>query len=244
MKNAIPFFFCALFSVLAACNDDTLPAGIVLEMKAVTTQSAVNGRQSASGLEFTKIMVGLTKLEFETEEENEEEDKRGEEDFQEEVEFKGPFKVDLISGTSAPEFGQALTDPGIYDEIEFKFGPVLEGGKTIDIAFSFEGKQYEISSKAEKLEFELEQTEGLKIDENILTTILVLIDMDMLIDSLFKEIEELEEEPVADDDGVIRINEGSNAIILEALLASFEDSCDGGKDDDKDDRIDGKDDDD
>ena len=238
MKTIHSLLFLTTLFVLTACNDDTLPAGIVLEMKAVTTQSAVNGRQSASGLEFTKIMVGLTKLEFETEEENEEEDKRGEEDFQEEVEFKGPFKVDLISGTSAPEFGQALTDPGIYDEIEFKFGPVLEGGKTIDIAFSFEGKQYEISSKAEKLEFELEQTEGLKIDENILTTILVLIDMDVLFENVNLA------GAVADSDGVIRINEASNAIILEALLASFEDSCDGGKDDDKDDRIDGKDDDD
>ena len=228
-------FFSAMTS---ACNDDPLPAGIVLEMKAVTAQNTVNGRQSAGGLEFTKIMVGLTKLEFETEEENEEEDKRGEEDFQEEVEFKGPFKVDLISGTSAPEFGQALTDPGIYDEIEFKFGPVLDGGKTIDIAFSFEGEQYEISSKAEKLEFELEQTEGLKIDENILTTILVLIDMDVLFENVNLT------GAVADSDGIIRINEGSNAIILEALLASFEDSCDGGKDDDKDDRIDGKEDDD
>ena len=238
MKTIYPFLFLATLTVLTACNDDPLPGGVVLEMKAVTTPNAVNGRQSASGLEFTKIMVGLTKLEFETEEENEEEDNRGEEDFQEEVEFKGPFKVDLISGTSAPEFGQALTDPGIYDEIEFKFGAVLDGGKTIDIAFTFEGKEYEVSSKAEKLEFEIEQPNGLKIDENLLTTILVLIDMNVLFENINLA------GAVADNDGIIRINEESNASILEALLASFEDSCDGGRDDDKDDRIDGKEDDD
>ena len=101
---------------------------------------------------------------------------------------------------------------------------------------TLDGKKYVISSTAENLEFEIEQPDGLRINENLLTSILVLVDMNVLFENV--------DLSSADGDDVIQINEESNAPILEALLASFEDSCDGGRDDDKDDRIDGKEDDD
>lgn len=226
------------FSLLICCGDDPLPGGLILEMKAVTSESSINARKSASGMEFSKIMIGLMKLELETEDENEKERERGEEDLNEKIEFEGPFKVNLITGESAPGFGQILTDPGVYSEIEFKLGPVLDEGKTIEIVFTLDGKQYEITSEIDRLEIELEQVDGFKVDENLLNTVLVQIDLD----TLFANVDL--SSATADQDGVIRINEESNSSILEALLGAFDDSCDGGKDDDGDDKIDVKDDDD
>jgi len=75
------------------------------------------------------------------------------------------------------------------------------------------------------------------VDENLLNTVLVQIDLD----TLFANVDLSSAR--ADQDGVIRINEESNSSILENLLGAFDDSCDGGKDDDDDDKIDGRDDD-
>ena len=228
------FFF---LSLLISCGDEPLPGGLILDMKAVGSQSSIGARRSATGMEFSKIMIGLVKLELETENENEQERERGEEDLDEEIEFKGPYKVNLITGESAPEFGKSLTAPGVYTEIEFKLGPVLDQGKTIDMAFTMDGKNYEITSEIDRLEIELEQSEGFKVEENLLNTVLVQINLDILFANVDLS------SATADQDGVIRINEESNASILEALLDAFDDSCDGGKDEDDDDKIDGKDDD-
>ena len=91
----------------------------------------------ASGLVFSEILIGVTELEFETLEEDQREeeddaydgDHRDGEMENEEIEFEGEFVVDLIHGTSTPDFGIADILPGLYEEMEIEIGPVLEGGK-------------------------------------------------------------------------------------------------------------------
>lgn len=232
---------------IGGCSDDESTAeGIKLQMKAVTSLSTINGRTSATGLEFSQILLGVRELEFETMDEDDMEDAADDidgdnddgEDDNEEVEFEGSFVVDLINGTSTPDFGLASVQPGIYEEIEIEMGPILENDNSIFIAFSYipdgggSAVQVEFSSQ-EEIEFEIEdETNGFQLDANTLTNMLVLLDLDALFSGIDLST------AVADEDGVVRINDSSNSGITQQILSNLEDACNAGEDDDNDDDID------
>lgn len=232
---------------VGGCNNDEPTAeGIKLQMRAVTSQSTINGRTSATGLKFSQILLGVRELEFETLEEDDLEDSNDDidgdnddgEDDNEEVEFEGSFVVDLINGTSTPDFGLASVQPGIYEEIEIEMGTILENNNSIFIAFSYtpdgggSAVQVEFSSQ-EEIEFEIEdETTGFQLDANALTNMLVLLDLDALFSGIDLST------AVADEDGVVRINDSSNSGITQQILSNLEDACDAGEDDDNDGDID------
>jgi len=232
---------------IGGCSDDeATKEGIRLQMKAVTNLSTINGKTSATGLEFSQILLGVRELEFETLEEDDmedvEDDQDGEnddgEDDNEEVEFEGSFVVDLVNGTSTPDFGLATVQTGIYEEIEIETGPILTNGNSIFIAFSYTpdggGSPIQVQfSSQEEIEIEIEdETNGFQLDANTLTNMLVLLDLDALFSGIDLS------NAVADEDDIVRINDSSNAEIAEQILANLEDSCDAGEDDDNDDEID------
>jgi len=219
--------------LVGACGNDPAVQGINLEMKATSTLSAFkskSGRTSATGLQFTEVIVGIHELEFETEAEDLEEDNSGE-DPSDEIEFKGPFVVDLINGTSTPDFGLGNLQPGMYDKIEIEMGPVLQDGSTIRIGFTYDSKTV-IFSTNEEIELEIENASQYQLDANTVANILVLLDLDALFANIDLST------AVADADGVIRINKTSNSEIQNQILATLENSCDAGEDDNHDDQID------
>lgn len=238
MKVKIQFLVLAIAGLMvAACDSsssDPKLEGVKMQMKAVASSSTINGKTSATGLTFTEVRLGVEELEFETDLEDSEEDNSGEDDS-EKVEFEGPYTVDLINGTSNPSFGLTDVAGGVYDEIEIDVEPVMEDGNSIFIRFTYEGKTYEFST-TEDLEIEIEDLAGYTVDENTLTNMLVLINLD----SLFAGIDL--STAVADEDGVIRINDTSNEDIADDILDQFEDSCDAGEDSDDDDDLDDDDD--
>lgn len=239
MKTRIQLFLIVLTLLVGACGSDPAIDGVKLKMKAVTSLSTINGRTSAMGLEFTQILVGVRELEFETLDEDELEEANdiadGEtgdgENENEEIEFEGEYIVDLINGTSTPDFGTAEVFPGTYEEIEIELGPILEGGKTVIIAFTSNSIQYEFST-TEEIELEIEGAAGYQLDAGALTNLLVLLDLDTLFGSVDLSV------ATADGDGVVRINNSSNSEIHNQLLSALENSCDAGEDDDHDDDID------
>lgn len=238
MKVKIQFLVLAIAGLMvAACDSsssDPKLEGVKMQMKAVASSSTIGGKTSATGLTFTEVRLGVEELEFETDLEDSEEDNSGEDDS-EKVEFEGPYTVDLINGTSNPSFGLTDVAGGVYDEIEIDVEPVMEDGNSIFIRFTYEGKTYEFST-TEDLEIEIEDLDGYTVDENTLTNMLVLINLD----SLFAGIDL--STAVADEDGVIRINDTSNEDITDDILDQFEDSCDAGEDSDDDDDLDDDDD--
>jgi hypothetical protein len=238
MKAKIQFLVLAIAGLMvAACDSsssDPKLEGVKMQMKAVASSSTISGKTSATGLTFTEVRLGVEELEFETDLEDSEEDNSGEDDS-EKVEFEGPYTVDLINGTSNPNFGLTDVAGGVYDEIEIDVEPVMEDGNSIFIRFTYEGKTYEFST-TEDLEIEIEDLAGYTVDENTLTNMLVLINLD----SLFAGIDL--STAVADEDGVTRINETSNEDIADNILDQFEDSCDAGEDSDDDDDLDDDDD--
>ncbi len=239
-------FLMILGTVLQSCSDSDDPSAtrVDLEMKATTSLSTLkSGRTKNSGLEFQEVLIGVTELEFETleeddaEENGEYDDEDGDgEDDNEEVEFEGRFVVDLINGTSTPDFGVSTVVPGVYEEIEIEMEPILEGGNTMFIAFEFtpEGADpvnVEYSNKYD-LEFEIERDAGFTLDDGALNRILIIFDLDALFDGVDLNTAS------ADTDGVVRINENSNADLADIIENNLDDVLEAGEDDDDDGDID------
>jgi hypothetical protein len=225
-------------------NDPTL-AQANLEMKAVTLESSIkNGRTKATAFEFTEIVVGVTEIEFEALEEDDddyddeslEDSDNEEEDDNEEIEFEGNFVVDLIRGTSTPDFGIANLTPGLYEEIKIKMEPILDGGNTVFISFNFlpDGGSESITveySNSLYLEIEIEDESGFSLDAGTVNQILVVLDLD----KLFVNIDLIN--AVADSDGIIRINNNSNQDLAPLINSNFKDALDGDEDEDGDGEI-------
>ena len=249
MKNLIKSTFLALLFglglslVLQSCgNNEPGLAKVNLKMEAVTVLSTVNpgGRVAETGLVFTDVILGVTEIEFETLEEEshehssdiEDSDDDGEDD-NEEIEFEGHFVVDLIAGTSTPDFGVAEITPGIYEELEIDLRPILDGDITMFVAFEFtpdgasEPVKYEYTNRAE-MEYEIEEEGGFQLDEGALNQMLIVIDLDAMFAGLNLNTAN------ADADGIVRINGESNADLAAQIAQNLGEVMDGGEDEDGD----------
>ena len=249
MKTPLMAMLVVIGLVLGSCSDnnETTNAGIKLDIVVKSTTGKINssGRTKASELEFNTILLGLTELELETSEENEQEeieddadggDGDGEKE-DEEIEFEGAFVVDLIAGTSTPDFGIAEVIPGTYEEIELELGPILEGGNSLFISMTYTpegGTPITIEySLQDEFEFEVENQDGFILESADLTQILVLLNLDTLFNGVDFSL------ATADTDGVVRINGNSNADIAAQIGANLDNVLDAGEDEDDDDEIDG-----
>jgi len=157
------------------------------------------------------------------------------------IEFEGRFVVDLIAGTSNPDFGIADVYPGVYKEIEVKLEPILEGGYSIYIEFTYDidgSDPVTIQYSTDKyVTFEIERHSGIQLDGGALNQILILFDLDQFLQSI--NINEAN----ADVDGIVRINDNSNSDIASAIWAKLNQMLDAGEDHDGDDDFDDEDDD-
>jgi len=140
-----------------ACSENSTnpdAAKVSLEMKAVTQLGSINpgGRIAATDITFTEAMVGVTKIEFESSSDERDDDHsssngrtssggdddNGDDDSgEQEMEIKGNFIVDLLAGTSNPDFGISGITPGVYDKLEIKMSPILSDGNTLKIVFDY-----------------------------------------------------------------------------------------------------------
>lgn len=233
MKTTL-FALMMAMTMLMSCNDNG-PAmeGLNLTMKATTSTSKINksGRVQSGGYAFETAMLGVREFEFETEDD----DDNGDDDS-EEVEFKGSYVVDLIAGTSSPEFVNGNLKPGFYEEFEIELGKTLANSNTMFFVFKYkpatgDSVRVEFSSK-ESLEFEFEDNNGFEVKEGALKNFLVLINLDNLFNGV-----DLSKATVSDD-GVVRINDTTNSSLASIVKSNLEKSCEGGDDDDDDDNID------
>ena len=260
MKNLIIASLLVMAIFLQNCGEsvDPMKADIKLEMKATTQQFSINpnARVAASGIEFTEVLIGVTEIELESLEGNhdDEDDNSGhdsddgndndsdndadddsddgdDDDDEYEIEFEGQFIVDLLKGTSDPDFGIADVVPGNYKELEVKISPILDDGNSVYIKFNYtqEGMDpiiVEISTDKE-FEFEIENHAGIQLDGNALNQILVLFDLDQLLSGIDLSNLNL----VVDNDGIIRINPASNSDLAFAIWSKLHDAFDAGEDD-------------
>ncbi len=152
------------------------------------------------------------------------------------IEFEGKFVVDLIAGTSNPDFGVADVLPGVYKEIELKLEPILENGHSIyiELTYNVDGSEPVVIqySSDRHIEFEIERKTGIHIDGGALNQILILFDLDHFLESININ------EASADIDGIVRINSNSNSDIAAAIWSKLNLMLDAGEDHDGDDDFD------
>jgi hypothetical protein len=124
--------------------------------------------------------------------------------------LKGGFIVDLLRGTSTPDFGVADVFPGTYKSIRLKLAPILPGGKSILISKTLmsealgEEKVVEFSLEGE-LQIMIESTNGFTLEGGDFKQFLVLLDLN----ALFQWVDLVQAVP--NEHGIIAINEKSNA---------------------------------
>lgn len=241
MKNLLVAIIFILL-IATGCGEDVDPSkgDINLQMKAVTELGSINSnaRTAELNIEFTEVILGVTEIEFESEGEVDVEDEEYEWEF--ELEYEGQFIVDLLKGTSDPDFGISSVFPGEYQELEIKLSPILDDGNSISIKFDVaqEGADplsIEISTRKE-FEIEIEHEGGIHVDLNSIDQILVLFDLDKILANL--DLENLN----VDEDGVLRINENSNSAALMSIWQSIHHAFDACEDNDDDDKFDDRDD--
>ena len=244
-----------LFIVSCGENVDPTKANVKVEIKAVSQVGAINtgARVANSGIEFTEVLVGITEIEFESMESDDssddfsdddnnsgsgssDDDSNDEIDEEDEIEYEGQFVVDLLKGTSNPDFGIADVLPGVYEEVEIEISPILDDGNSIFIAFTYqpaEGEPVDVEfTSTGEFEIEIENDNGINLEGNSLNQLLILMDLDMLIFDL--DVSMLE----PDEDGVIRINDSSNSDIKVKIQDKIAEAFDAGEDNDDDDEID------
>jgi hypothetical protein len=262
VKNLIVGSFIIVGLILGSCGESVDPtkADVRLEMKATTQLNAINtnARVAETGVEFTDFLIGVTEIEFEglegsnsddnSHSSGDDDDHNGNDDSDDdsdhngnddgdEIEYQGQFIVDLIAGTSDPDFGIANVIPGVYKEIKVKIRPILDDGNSVFVKFNYtpDGTNDPVAvefSTTKEIEFELENHSGIQLDGNSLNQVLILFDVDKLLANVDLSMAE------KDEDGVIRINSTSNSSIAAAILSDFHQSCEAGEDDDHDDRFD------
>jgi hypothetical protein len=260
MKHQILLMAAILAAFVSSCSENVAPdaSNVDITMKATTQAGTLNSgaRVAATEIEFTEAVVGVTKIEFESSADSADDDNSGSgnhsgrggksgsggnDDSSDsldslEVEIQGNFIVDLIAGTSSPDFGISGIVPGAYDKLEVKMRPILDGGKTLRIVFNYsiDGSAptvVEITTSQE-LEFEVESISALDISAATASNILILLDLDKLLASIdFSS-------GVKSPDGIIRINETSNTTLAAAIVSNLKSSCEAGEDDDRDDEFD------
>ncbi|WOK07210.1 hypothetical protein RT717_01065 [Imperialibacter roseus] len=237
MKRTILVALMAFAVVLIqSCGEDeNIPTGAQtgFEMRAVTgTTGSTSGRVANTGYTFTEVFAGVTEIELETLEDNLEEEENGE-DENEEVEFEGNFVINLLTGTSEPDFGLSELLAGVYQEVEVEFENILEGDKTLIVNFNFTAEgatepTYVEFSTSEEFELEIENEAGFVLDGGTVNSILVTLDLEVLFASIdFSSL-------VADEDGVIRINENSNSDLMHEIVEKLEEALEAEEEDEDD----------
>ena len=154
-----------------------------------------------------------------------------------ESEYKGPFIVDLIKGTSTPDFGVAALLPGIIEQIKFNLGPVLADGNSIFISFTYlpDGTTVPVKveySTTDRIKLEIKKTDGFNFDVANIHPILVTLNLDFLFSTLDLSM------VAVDTDGVIRINDNSNADLADLISHNLREGMKTGEDKNGDHEID------
>ena len=149
----------------------------------------------------------------------------------------GEFIVDLLEGTSDPDFGISGVIPGVYEEIEVKVSPILDDGNGIFFAFTYqtdgmdEPLKFEFTSNKE-FKLEIENQSGIQLDGNALNKILILFDLDKIFaDADLSQTSK-------DVDGIIRINSTLNIELAATIYGNLHSAFDAGEDHDDDHDID------
>ncbi|MTI22910.1 hypothetical protein E1176_17895 [Fulvivirga sp. RKSG066] len=207
-----------LLAVAVSCNEDDENMVVnekgqaTFNMKSSNNSNNTSGRVMA-GLEITSATAAVSKVEIESDNETETE-----------VEFEGNYEVDLLTGTSNPEFGMAELAADTYNEIEIEFGTFLDNDASIIVEGNY------INDKDEKIAFkymlkkalsiEIESDNGFEVTAGAVKNIVAEIDFALLFRDIDFELAN------ANADGLVIVDASLNTyvynLINQNISAAFE----------------------
>ena len=206
-------------ALLAACNDDQLPANgtVVLKMEATSgTGTTINGRVAATTV-ITDFKINVKEIEFEFDKADSHFATDSSYNSTDDIKLKGPFVLDVLQQNAFVE--QIITTANLpnalFEEVEFKLhkntdasaGEML--GKSILISGTIDGKPFIFWHDTDE-EFEIDFADpATDLVVNGTTKPMVI---NMHLDQLFSTIKggvNLSLAKDGDGDGTIEINPGS-----------------------------------
>lgn len=214
-----------LIVLFMACEDEEQSnnAQISLGFEALQMKDML---KSTDTIVFDSAMVGISEIEIESEQEAENDDDNGDDEM--EYEFEGPYQLNLMAGTKLSEVVEM--EPGVYTELEAEIEPVLDDGHSIYIEGRYTDSEGEIHPVIyhtnESLEFEVENEQGIQIDDQEIKELIVRIDLNGLFNSIDLDAASL------DNSGKIIINDEQNEALAEQLKSLLEDYSEFEEDDD------------
>jgi len=157
-------------------------------------------------------------------------------DEENEYNFKGPYKIDLINGTSDPVLPLTEIDAGVYTKFEAEMSFIENVGYSLYISGQYNlqnGKHYKMEySNTRSEDFKCVNEEGFRIETDMVNMVWVYLDLNRLMNGV-----DLSNAQV-DRDDVIRLNNESNIDLADIVERNLEAASELGFDNNADGRID------
>lgn len=217
-KLAMLSMMVLLLSMTACKKNHTSKAGATFSVKAKNLSAL---RMANTGtFNFTKAMLGLSKIKF----------KKEVGDNEMKYKFEGIYSFDILTGTCQPPLGVIEIDPGKYTKLKIKVDNVMPTGNSIEIegTYTENGTDYpfEFTSTLDE-DYEIENPTGITVDANQEIHFVLYLDLKSLFNGVNFST------ATVGNDGVIHINHNSNSQLASIIENNFDDAMD--FDDDNDD---------
>lgn len=214
-----------------ACEKDQISqdARISLGFKAVESISLL---KSTDTLVIDSAMIGISEIEIESELETEMENDSVEMETEQEIEYEweGAYQLNLLEGTRLSEV--VPIEPGTYTEIEAEIAPVLDSNRSIYVRAHYTdstGRSWPVEYyTSESIDFEVENEQGIQINDQQVTDLLVRINLQEVFGSINLD------DAARTESGTILINEEHNENLAEQLEEYLEDHSEFQEDDEED----------
>ena len=226
--NLFSVFFLSVSSLfMISCDDsndnvNTDTPNVKLTFKAITSPT-VKAAPTQSFI-ITEAFMGIKEMEIERDTDVD--------STNVEYEWKGPYKVNLLTGVSEPEIKLINIEPGVYNEFEADIDNVLDNNLSFFVKAKFtsiDNIEYNVVFETdEEFEFEIESEKEIEINEGIINDLLLTIDLN----ALFQNID-LSKAKVSEGN-IILINKDSNSELAQIIEEKIDDVTDFEEDDDKD----------
>ena len=205
MKKTIFLLATILIFTISSCKKDdaNADAKFSVKQKATTLKSVQTGTFS-----FSKALVGVSEIDFETETGTEDQD----------FEYEGLYQFNVLTGTSTPAISPVVITPGTYHELEVGIDNVLTSGKSIEISGTYTdgtSYQFEFTSTLEE-DYDIENAVG--INATVGQTTDFVLELDLV--PLFNGVDF--SKAVRDSDNIIRINSASNSNLASIIENNFD----------------------
>ena len=169
MKKVSVLFLPLLIVFASACNKDKEGA---YRLNVI----AKSAKSSSATFQLNSASCYVTELELEADDDDYRDD-----DDRNEIDLEGRYLVDLLTGNSSPALPEIDVVSANYDELEIEFGEDDDQGI---YSFRVEGSYNDGSNDIpviieieEELSYELEDDNGISIDEDLTSQILITVDL-------------------------------------------------------------------